>query len=394
MRAMILLPALALLWAGWIAPAAQAAATGAQANAAARLAAIEKERKRLLAIRQRLEAQLGDLGRQMRRLDRALVRARKAREEADADVRRLDAELARLTRRSDAIRQQMRRLREALLREARAAWMNGAAHSAARATATVWLDALAGGEMASAPHRAWLLARVMASQQRDRERLAALREELAAVTRRLAERRQALVAARERKRSVERELAARMAEKRKLAKRLRQELHRHEARATALAREREALKRLLDGLDAELLALDARLRAVSVRKRKGRLHWPLKGRIVASFHSRSARGHARLNGVRIAPLGANREVRAMAAGQVRYADWFGGYGLMMIVDYGDGVLGVYAHNDALFKQLGDWVEEGEVIARAGSTGLVERTRLYFEIRDRGRPVNPRLWCRR
>lgn len=84
----------------------------------------------------------------------------------------------------------------------------------------------------------------------------------------------------------------------------------------------------------------------------------------------------------------------MAAGQVRYADWFGGYGLMTIVDYGEGVLGVYAHNDMLYKQLGDWVDEGEIIADVGSTGWVNRVTLYFEVRDKGKPVNPKRWCRR
>jgi len=77
-----------------------------------------------------------------------------------------------------------------------------------------------------------------------------------------------------------------------------------------------------------------------------------------------------LQGVQLKPRSNTREVKAMASGQVRYADWFGGFGLMTIVDYGDGVLGVYAHNNALYKQLGDWVEENEMIAEAGSTGWI------------------------
>jgi len=83
----------------------------------------------------------------------------------------------------------------------------------------------------------------------------------------------------------------------------------------------------------------------------------------------------------------------MYAGQVRYADWFGGFGLMMVVEYGHGVLAIYAHNDALHKQVGDWVEAGDVLTDAGSTGWVEKTRLYFEIRDHGKSVNPKKWCR-
>jgi septal ring factor EnvC (AmiA/AmiB activator) len=79
---------------------------------------------------------------------------------------------------------------------------------------------------------------------------------------------------------------------------------------------------------------------------------------------------------------------------VRYSDWFGGYGLMMIVDHGDGLISIYAHNDALYLQMGEWVEEGEVLAEAGSTGWIEDVRLYFEVRDKGKPVNPADWCRK
>jgi len=126
------------------------------------------------------------------------------------------------------------------------------------------------------------------------------------------------------------------------------------------------------------------------------LHWPLKGKIVARFGSRSNAQAAKLQGVQMMPASAkkvDRQVKVMADGQVRYADWFGGFGLMMVVEYGHGIIGVYAHNDALYKQVGDWVEAGDVVAEAGSTGWVEKTRLYFELRDKGRPVNPARWCR-
>jgi len=67
---------------------------------------------------------------------------------------------------------------------------------------------------------------------------------------------------------------------------------------------------------------------------------------------------------------------------------------MMIVDYGRGIMAVYAHNDALHQQVGDWVEKGDILAEAGSTGWVDDVRLYFEIRDQGKPVNPARWCKK
>ena len=118
---------------------------------------------------------------------------------------------------------------------------------------------------------------------------------------------------------------------------------------------------------------------------------------MASFGSRPVPGRPKLTGVQLVPTGKGtkrRAVKAIADGQVRYADWFGGYGLMMIVDHGDGLISVYAHNDALYWQMGDWVEAGELLAEAGSTGWIEDVRLYFELRDKGSPVNPKKWCRR
>jgi len=167
------------------------------------------------------------------------------------------------------------------------------------------------------------------------------------------------------------------------------------SRETHLAKEEKALLRLLDDMSADLRSIDRQSGTTEkVRQRKGKLSWPVSGRIVASFNSRPKSGMPALQGVQMRPASNVKAVTAMAAGQIRYADWFGGYGLMVIVDYGDGVLGVYAHNDVLYKQLGDWVEEGESIADAGSTGWVNNVTVYFEVRDSGKAVNPQLWCRR
>jgi len=178
---------------------------------------------------------------------------------------------------------------------------------------------------------------------------------------------------------------------------VRQDARLKKQRDNQLARQEIALKKLLQGLGSTLVASEKSMNQDDwkpMRKQKGRLAWPLKGRVVANFHSRPAPGRPRLSGVQLAPRKRGGQVKAIAAGQVRYADWFGGYGLMMIVDHGDGLMTVYAHNDALYKQIGDWVAAGDALADAGSTGWVRDTRLYFEVRDAGKPVNPRKWCRK
>jgi septal ring factor EnvC (AmiA/AmiB activator) len=79
---------------------------------------------------------------------------------------------------------------------------------------------------------------------------------------------------------------------------------------------------------------------------------------------------------------------------VAFADWLRGFGLLMIIEHGDGYMSLYGHSESLFKDVGDWVEAGEVIGKVGDTGGREMSGLYFEIRHLGTPVDPARWCGR
>ena len=83
----------------------------------------------------------------------------------------------------------------------------------------------------------------------------------------------------------------------------------------------------------------------------------------------------------------------MAHGRVAFADWLKGYGLILILDHGEGWMSLYAQNDSLQREVGDWVDAGDVLASAGSSGGQSGTALYFELRRGGRPVDPRGWFR-
>ena len=72
---------------------------------------------------------------------------------------------------------------------------------------------------------------------------------------------------------------------------------------------------------------------------------------------------------------------------------FCGFGLMIIIDHGDGYMTLYGHNQSLFKETGEWVEAGEPVALVGSSGGQVNAGVYFGIRYKGKPVNPRKWCR-
>jgi len=125
---------------------------------------------------------------------------------------------------------------------------------------------------------------------------------------------------------------------------------------------------------------------------KGKLSWPAHGKITARYGSARQVGALTWRGVMI---GAEEggEVKAIYRGRVAFADWLRGFGLLIIVDHGDGYMSLYGHNQSLGKGVGDWVERGEVIAAVGNSGGQDAAGLYFEIRHNGVPDNPLRWCR-
>jgi septal ring factor EnvC (AmiA/AmiB activator) len=133
----------------------------------------------------------------------------------------------------------------------------------------------------------------------------------------------------------------------------------------------------------------------SFSKLKGLLIAPVTGNIVSEFGEyRNERYDVKnfRSGVDIrADFG--EPVRAVSAGRVLYADWFQGYGNMLIIDHGDHYYTVYAHVEASFKNRGDLVESGEVIATVGDTGSLVGPKLHFEVRHRGTPLDPTKWIK-
>jgi septal ring factor EnvC (AmiA/AmiB activator) len=123
---------------------------------------------------------------------------------------------------------------------------------------------------------------------------------------------------------------------------------------------------------------------------KGKLGWPVQGRIAGHYGQVRGAGPVKWNGV-LLEAAAGTPVRAVHRGRVAFADWLQGLGLLVIVDHGGGYMSLYGHNEALLKESGDWVEPGEPIAQVGDTGGQSRPGLYFEIRSNGEPVNPSAW---
>ena len=125
---------------------------------------------------------------------------------------------------------------------------------------------------------------------------------------------------------------------------------------------------------------------------KGTLPWPLQGRLIHRF---GAARTSQLNwkGLLIsAPVG--REVSAVANGQVVYADWLSGFGMVMVIDHGKGYMSLYGHNQSLLRNPGDTVKAGQPVALSGDTGGQDKSGLYFEIRYQGTAVDPLPWLRK
>ncbi len=124
-------------------------------------------------------------------------------------------------------------------------------------------------------------------------------------------------------------------------------------------------------------------------KLRGKLAWPVSGRLIASF------GQTRAGGVKWDGLllsgASGTPVRAVSHGRVVYADWLSGLGLLTIIDHGDGYLSLYGHNERLYKEVGERVTAGDSIGTVGDSGGRSAPALYFEIRKGGRPVDPRPW---
>jgi septal ring factor EnvC (AmiA/AmiB activator) len=124
---------------------------------------------------------------------------------------------------------------------------------------------------------------------------------------------------------------------------------------------------------------------------RGKLSWPVSGRVIARFGEQRA-GGLKWDGVLVA-TDRGASVKAVSEGRVVYADWLPGLGLLAILDHGEGYLSLYGHNDRLYKSVGERVAAGDPIAAAGDSGGRARPELYFEIRKGGRPVDPRPWFR-
>ena len=407
------------LLAAALAAAASAQQPATTRDAQKRLEQVRRELNQVATERRRLEGQRGAASRELRAVEERVAASSRALQEAEVALRREQDALVQLeARRAELLRQQAA-TRAELARLVRAAHAQG---DAAPLKLLLAQDRAADGQRALV-----YFGYLQRERVRRTEALAAELAELDHVEAQIRSRRTALDEARAQRRAQLAALARDREARTVTLSTLEQRYRDRAARERALGTDAKALQQVVNRLRATA-ARDAAQRAEAEKRaaaaerrsraapqaggtpratappkpprqvasapavRVGGLGWPLSGSLLAGYGGRMPDGRASTGLLIGAPAGT--AVRAVADGTVVFAEWMTGYGMILIVDHGNGYLSLYAHNEALLRDVGAQVKRGDAVARVGNSGGLAQPALYFELRRNGQAVNPGTWLGR
>jgi murein hydrolase activator len=123
---------------------------------------------------------------------------------------------------------------------------------------------------------------------------------------------------------------------------------------------------------------------------KGKLTLPVKGEVANQFGALRPDSTVLWKGLFLR-TSSGQAVKAIAAGRVVFADWLRGFGNLLIIDHGKGYMSLYGNNETLYKQVGDVLHGGDIVAAVGNSGGNEDSGLYFELRHESKPLDPMKW---
>lgn len=189
------------------------------------------------------------------------------------------------------------------------------------------------------------------------------------------------------------ELLAEQKNRQQVVKQLSKEIAGRGNELKTLQADQKRLEKLLEAVTEAIVKLPPPRDASPFPQMRGKLPWPIKGRVLSAYGSKQYNNRLTSHGLLIQAR-EGEEVRSVHGGRVVFADWLRGFGFMLIIDHGDGYMSLYGYNQTLRKQPGDWVHGGEIVATAGSTGGQQNNGLYFEIRSGGQPLDPIGWIAR
>lgn len=362
--------------------------------AASTLAAADSPQERLEAVRERIQTVVKSIERNRERRDELTRRLADAEQEIgrlslrlrnlEDGIRERETGIERLRERAAAEQRRLAAERTRLAAQIRAAYLSGR-QGKLRLLLSGGDPATLGRLLAYHDYYAREQAASIAGLQEQLEQLATTRRTLAVERDALAEQHT----------ERERTLAAvkqRQTERRKTVAEIDARLAGSGRELESLRRDEARLEELVERLHKEFADIPVEAGAPPFASLKGRLAPPVSGRPIARFGEPKLGGRLRWQGVWLA-ADTGATVKSAAAGRVVYVGWMHRYGLIVVLDHGDGFFTVYGHNQSVGTEVGRWVARGETIAYAGRSGGHDRSGVYFEIRKGRTPVNPSDWLR-
>ncbi|MFT7108530.1 MAG: septal ring factor EnvC (AmiA/AmiB activator) [Psychrobacter glaciei] len=161
-------------------------------------------------------------------------------------------------------------------------------------------------------------------------------------------------------------------------------------RLSRLQQDRQNLMSLLGQVEQVFMPYERNKESRPFKQLKGKLPNPIKVKPKRMFGMVQSNGKQQWEGW-LYPSTEGSDIHAVHHGRIVFSDWLRGFGLLTIVDHGQGYMSLYARNQSLLTSVGDWVEAGDVIAKLGRSGGYDQSALYFEIRHKGEPQNPKRW---
>lgn len=319
-------------------------------------------------------------------LDQELHEKRKSYDAISRDIRKTDRELEKLSRQARQLKASLKQREQSVKTRLRRLYMEGQSG---------WFrPLLSSGSYSQFQRRLTYLSslasweqELLSRYQADMNQFAQLKAQQARVRETLLRNRQRTVKNLEVMKGIK-------GKKQVVLTSLKRQTRSHEQALSALQRAEDRKESLLDNLrqSSESSDVGSKKRVVSLLK-KGQLLWPADGTVVAAFGRQK---HPTFNtfinkkGIEIQTREGS-EIRAVFGGNVVFADWLKGYGLVLILDHHNGFFSFYAHASTLVVTQGDDVASGDVIGQTGASGLTDKTILYFELRKGTQPLDPQQW---
>jgi septal ring factor EnvC (AmiA/AmiB activator) len=358
---------------------------------------IDKERKSLEQLKDRIEekrrqADEADKKREsilqgIQTLDERHMRYRQMHQEISRKLRKKDQEIDAINGQLSRLGASVRERQEAILARLRVQYMEG--------RLGLWKTLLASDSYGDFQRRLRYLSAV---SERDYSLIETFKSDIAHMQEAERQREEARIGILAYKRTTEKQLKDIKAVKRE-----------KKVYLTRLTHEKESYERALQELERSASRIDSLLRELENRRRasaakpptgsmvprgvRGGLPWPADGTVITFFGRQkhpTFNTYVQRRGIEIKTTDGSA-IHAVMPGNVVYADWLKGYGLVIILDHANGFFSLYAHASKILTSVGAQVGSGQAIGETGDTGMTGENTLYFELREGAEPVDPLQW---